>query len=260
MHSPSEKVGRCSIGSHYIMIEVMNASTLFGLFFITGGSTVLGSMPVVFHRYFRESSWNWWESFGGGVMVSASIFSLFIPAFKTAEYSSIAAGIISGISFIFLMAFVIKKLTENVLHQRAFLFVFVMGLHNIPEGLAVGVDVAALGWRESMPLTIAIFIQNLPEGLASAMSFLISGFSVKKAFMANFVTAVIETVSAFTGYTFVAGSLIGLPFLLSFAGACMMSVVTREAIQKLRGAEAATFSASGFGIGITVCAILDLVL
>lgn len=238
----------------------MNISTLLGLFFITGGSTVLGSLPVVFHRYFKESSWNWWESFGGGVMVSASIFSLFVPAFKTGDYTSIALGIVCGIFFIFFMAWVIQKITENVLHQRAFLFVFVMGLHNIPEGLAVGVDVAALGWRESLPLTIAIFIQNLPEGLASSMSFLISGFTLRKALFANFVTAVIETVSAFTGYSFVAGSLVGLPFLLAFAGACMMSVVTREVFQKLRGAEAATFSLSGFAIGLSVCAVLDLVL
>jgi ZIP family zinc transporter len=238
----------------------MDLVTLLGLILVTGGSTVLGSLPVVFHHYFRESSWNWWESFGGGVMVSASVFSLFIPALRSGEYASISMGIASGVFFIFFLAWIIKKITENVHHQRAFLFVFVMGLHNIPEGLAVGVDVAALGWKDSLPLTIAIFIQNLPEGLASSMSFLISGFSVRMALFANFITAVIEAVSALLGHTFVKNSEIGLPFLLSFAGACMMSVVTREAIQKLRGAEAATFSPVGFGIGVTVCAILDLVL
>lgn len=243
----------------------MSLFTMLGLFLVTGGSTVLGSVPVVFHRYFRESSWNWWESFGGGVMVSASVFSLFIPALRLVSdgqgaYSSIAYGILAGIAFIFIMAFIIKKLTENVLHQRAFMFVFVMGLHNIPEGLAVGVDVAALGWKESLPLTIGIFIQNLPEGLASSMSFLISGFTVRKALLANGVTAVIETVSSFTGFSFATSSVVSLPFLLSFSGACMMSVVAREALHKMRGVEAAGFSLSGFLVGVSVCAVLDLVL
>lgn len=243
----------------------MNLPTILGLFLVTGGSTTLGSLPVIFHRYFRESSWNWWESFGGGVMVSASIFSLFIPAFQLVKneegsYAPILYGVVTGISFILLMSWAIRKLTENVLHQRAFMFVFVMGLHNIPEGLAVGVDVAALGWKESLPLTVAIFIQNLPEGLASSMSFLISGFSVKQSLLANGVTAVIETISAFLGFSFVQGSMIGLPFLLSFSGACMMSVVAREAIQKIRGREAASFSLSGFAVGVMVCAVLDLVL
>jgi ZIP family zinc transporter len=243
----------------------MNLSTLLGLLLVTGGSTTLGSLPVVFHRYFRESSWNWWESFGGGVMLSASVFSLFLPALRlTGEtrgsYAPVGVAVLAGAVFIFGMAWVIRKLTQNVHHQRAFLFVFVMGLHNIPEGLAVGVDVAALGWRGSLSLTIAIFIQNLPEGLASSMSFLISGFSVKKALLANGATAVIETVSSFAGLSFVSSAVLGLPFLLSFAGACMMSVVAREAIQKLREKEAAGFSFGGFAVGVSVCAVLDLAL
>jgi ZIP family zinc transporter len=216
---------------------------------------------VLFHHYFKQSHWIWWESFGAGVMVSASIFSLFIPALKMSpSFAPIAQGIVVGIMFILILSWLIKKFTENVFHQRAILFVFVMGLHNVPEGLAVGVDVAALGWAESLPLTIAIFIQNLPEGLASAMSFLISGFSVRSALLASGVTAVIETLSSFLGFTFVSHALMGLPFLLSFSGACMMSVVAREALIRMQGEEAAAFSYSGFGVGLMVCALLDLVL
>jgi zinc transporter ZupT len=130
------------------------------------------------------------------------IFSLFLPALEMireekSSYFPLFQGIFLGVGFIFILAWLIKKLTENVLHQRAYLFVFVMGLHNIPEGLAVGVDVGAVGWHASLPLTVAIFIQNLPEGLATSMIFLISGFSVRNAMLANGVTAVIETLSAF---------------------------------------------------------------
>jgi ZIP family zinc transporter len=243
----------------------MSLSTLLGLFLVTGGATTIGSVPAFFHHYIKKTHWAFWESFGGGVMVSASVFSLFLPAYTLVQSGknslfSIPAGIISGMLFIFLMAMLIKKLTEDVLHQRAFLFIFVMALHNIPEGLAVGVDVAAMGWRESLPLTVAIFIQNLPEGLASAMSFLISGFNLKRAMMANGVTAIIETVSALLGFTFTAGAQVNLAFLLSFSGSCMMCVVAREAFIKVRTNEAAGFSYLGLGMGLLVCALLDLVL
>lgn len=243
----------------------MNWSTLVGLILVSGVSTLLGSLPVLFHHYFKETHWNWWESFGGGVMVSASFFSLFFPSLKMihdtqGSYFPFFSGVVLGAAFILFMMSAMKFVTENLRHQRAFLFVFAMALHNIPEGLAVGVDVAALGWRESLPLTIAIFIQNLPEGLASSMSFLIAGFSVKNALLANGVTAVIESLSAISGFSFAAKSILGLPFLLAFAGACMVSVVMREVWIKHQSAEAASISYSGFAVGLTVCGALDLFL
>lgn len=238
----------------------MNVGTFLGLLFVTGGSTVMGSLPTLFHHRFKQRHWAWWESFGGGVMISASVFSLFVPAYKMGGISALPLGIISGISFIFLIAFLIKNVTQNIYHQRAFLFVFVMSLHNVPEGLAVGVDVAALGWRESLPLTVAIFVQNLPEGLASSMSFIVAGFKVREALIANGVTAVIESLSAFLGHSFVSSSVLGLPFLLSFSGASMFSVVAREVLVKYQRGEAESISLSGFVVGLLVCGALDILL
>ena len=243
----------------------MDLTTLIGLVCVTGGATFAGSLPVMFHRYLGDYQWNWWESFGEGVMTGASLFSLLYPALllvqeRDESYLSLMVAILLGVFFIFASARLLEKITENALHQRAYLFVFVMGLHNIPEGLAVGVDVAGLGWRESLPLTVAIFIQNLPEGLVSAMSFLIAGFSVRKAIFANGITALIEAVSAFVGYIFIFDSKVELSFMLAFSGACMLSVVGREVALKIKGAEAASFSRGGFTIGVLVCAVLDLLL
>lgn len=238
----------------------MNVGTFLGLLFVTGGSTVMGSIPVLFHHRFKQSQWAWWESFGGGVMISASFFSLFVPAYQMGGMNSLPLGILSGVMFIFFIAFLINKVTQNIHHQRAFLFVFVMALHNVPEGLAVGVDVAALGWRDSLPLTVAIFIQNLPEGLASSMSFIVAGFKLKEALIANGVTAAIESLSAFLGHSFVSSSVIGLPFLLSFSGASMFSVVVREILVKYQRGEAASISLSGFVVGLFVCGALDILL
>src|SRR5688500_8178851 len=137
--------------------------TLLGLFIVSGLSTLTGSVPVLFHRYLKEEHRCFWESFGGGVMMSASIFSLFLPAWRMAHsVSPLLQGLAGGIFFILVSSRIVKKLTENIHRQRAYLFVFVMGLHNIPEGLSVGFDVAALGWKEAMPLCVAIFIQNIP--------------------------------------------------------------------------------------------------
>lgn len=243
----------------------MSLITLFGLILVTGGATTIGSLPIFFHRYLKDYQWNWWESFGGGVMTGASLFSLLYPAWilmgnEGTSYWHFFHAIVLGVSFIILSAVVIKRVTKNTLHQRAFLFVFVMGLHNVPEGLAVGVDVAGLGWRESLPLTLAIFIQNLPEGLVTAMRFLVAGFTVRQSLLANGVTALIEAASAFVGYLFIIDSRVSLSFMLAFSGACMLSVVGREVVEKLRGAEAASFSLGGFGMGVLICAALDLLL
>ena len=239
--------------------------TILGLLFITMGATLLGSIPVFFHRFLAPHYWGWWESFGAGVMVSASFFSLFLPAYNMlrAENASLAplySGILSGTAFILMAGFFMRILTKNSRHRRAYLFVLAMGIHNIPEGLSVGVDVAAFGWRDSLPLGIAIFIQNLPEGLVSTMVFLASGFGLSLSLFANAVTAAIEGLSALSGHLFASTSNTSLPFLLSFAGACMSSVVFFEAYQRWSAHEAEYFSWKGGMWGLAVCAILDVLL
>lgn len=237
----------------------MSLMDFLGLFIVSGLATLMGSVPVFFHRYMKESHRCFWESFGGGVMVSASLFSLFLPAWRlTHSLWPIIQGIVIGMIFISFSALIIKKLTQNIARQRAFLFIFVMGLHNIPEGLSVGFDVAALGWQEALPLSVAIFIQNIPEGLVSSLSFLLAGFSLSAALTANAITALIELISALSGFVFASSTNVGLPLLLSFAGASMMTVVSLEIIQKKRYAE--KFSMKGFIIGLTLCGFLDLLL
>ncbi len=192
-------------------------------------------------------------------MISASLFSLFLPAWRlTHSFTQLLTGALIGLIFIFLSALLVKRLTQNLAERRAFLFVFVMGLHNIPEGLSVGFDVAALGWEKSLPLCIAIFIQNIPEGFVSSLSFLLAGFSLPAALTANAVTALIEIVSAFSGHVFADATNVSLPLLLSFAGASMMTVVVLEIFEKRRHGE--KFSLPGFAIGLSLCAVLDLFL
>lgn len=229
------------------------------LFMVSGFSTLMGSLPVILHRYLNDSHRYFWESLSGGVMVSASVFSLLLPAWKMAESShALILGVLAGSTFIVFSARLMKLLTENLARQRAFLFVFVMALHNIPEGLSVGFDVAALGWDEALSLSVVIFIQNIPEGFVSSLAFLLAGFSLPAALLANAFTALIETLSAASGYVFAKTSVIQLPLLLSFAGASMMTVVSLEFWQKKSDGE--KISLSGFLFGLILCALLDLFL
>lgn len=237
----------------------MTLMSFLGLFIVSGLSTLVGSLPVLFHHYMKEGHRCFWESFGGGVMISASVFSLFLPAWRLSHsFEPILKGMGIGLLFIFISARIVRRLTQNLARQRAYLFVFVMGLHNIPEGLSVGFDVAALGWEEALPLSVAIFIQNLPEGFVTSLSFLLAGFTIPTALLANAATALIETVSSVAGFAFVRASHISFPLLLSFAGASMMTVVTLEIFEKRHHGE--KFSLPGFAIGLTLCAFLDLFL
>lgn len=236
-----------------------NLETLLGLVLVSGVSTLLGSVPVIFHRYLKEKQECFWESFGGGVMLSASVFSLFLPAWRMSDsILPLVQGLLGGVVFILISALLVRRVTKNISHQRAFLFIFVMALHNIPEGLSVGFDVAALGWEKALPLGVAIFIQNLPEGFVSSLSFILAGFSLPLALGANFVTAVIESASAIVGFEFARSTTLKLPLLLSFAGASMMTVVCSEGFERKRHGE--KFSSIGFTLGLTLCALLDLFL
>jgi zinc transporter, ZIP family len=244
---------------------MMTLGTFLGLISVTGGATLLGSIPVLFHRYLTDKSWIWWEGFCGGVMISASIFSLFFPALEIliqeeAGIFIFFEALIVGVIFIMAMSRFIGKWTRSIFHQRAYLFVFVMALHNVPEGLAVGVDVAALGWTEALPLWVAIVIQNIPEGFVSSLRFLVAGFHLKEALLANALTALVEALAAIGGFHFVVSTQVGLPFMLTFAGACMMSVVINEIFHKFQEAEAAAFSSRGFAVGFLISSAVDFLL
>jgi zinc transporter, ZIP family len=243
----------------------MTSSSLWSLLIVTAGATLLGSAPVIFLRHLGDKSWRWWESFGAGVMLSASVFSLFLPAYRLQRDFgegrwTLFSGAFYGALFIFVSFYFLSKLTQQRKRRKAYLFILAMGLHNVPEGMAVGVDVAALGWREALPLSIAIFIQNLPEGLVSSMTFIVAGFSLPAALGANAVTALIEAVSALGGHYFVSSVEVSLAFLLSFAGSSMSSVVLLEYALRWRETKSADISPTGFIVGLLVCALLDLLL
>ena len=217
--------------------------------------TALGSACVFFmkksmHTLLQKSL----AGFAGGVMVAASVWSLLIPAMNYSEHMGkfafvpAAVGFWLGILFLLLLDHVIPHLhagsdeaegPKTNLKKNTML-VLAVALHNIPEGMAVGVVYAGLAIGESsisvmaaLALSIGIAIQNFPEGAIISMPLRAEGVSKGKAFLYGILSGIVEPLGAFLTIL-VAGLIVPiLPYFLSFAAGAMIYVVVEELIPEM---------------------------
>ena len=219
--------------------------------------------------------------FAAGVMVAASVWSLLIPAIDMSEetmgnsaFIPAAAGFLLGIAFLLLLDRIIphlhmnsdkaegpgSKLPKNIMMLLA------VTLHNIPEGMAVGVVYAGMlygsGMSSSAALALAagIAIQNFPEGAIISMPLQAEGMSKGKAFAAGVISGAVEPAGALL--TIAATSLIvpAMPYLLSFAAGAMIYVVVEELIPEMSSGEHSDIGTIAFAGGFNVMMILDVAL
>ena len=219
--------------------------------------------------------------FAAGVMVAASFWSLLIPALENTEhmgifaFAPVALGFLAGMAFLLLLDHVIPHLHlgsdqaegPKSRLQRATMLVLAVTLHNIPEGMAVGVVYA--GWMTgekqvtaagALALALGIAIQNFPEGAIISMPLTSEGVSKKRAFGYGVLSGVVEPVGAFL--TILGASLIvpALPFLLSFAAGAMIYVVVEELIPEMSEGEHSNIGTVFFAVGFCLMMILDVAL
>lgn len=185
--------------------------------------------------------------FAGGVMISASVFSLLNPAMAQAEEMGMipwipaAGGSCMGILFLLLMDWCIPKLEEKyslgTVERKNLLLVLAVVLHNIPEGMAVGISFAvAVGTEDgalfasAMALAVGVGIQNFPEGAAIAIPLHQQGMSKKRAFCIGALSGMMEPVFGVLTILAVGSVTHLLPWLLSFAAGAMLYVVVEELI------------------------------
>ncbi len=245
--------------------------------------TTLGAACVFFlknelHRLVQKGL----LGFASGVMVAASVWSLLIPAIDMAEaamgklsFVPAAVGFIFGIFFLLVMDRVIPHLH---LHddkpeglpshlKKTTMLVLAVTLHNIPEGMAVGVVFAGLLTESSgititgaIALSIGIAIQNFPEGAIISLPLKSEGDSRKKAFLYGMASGVVEPIAA--GITiFLAGFITPLlPYLLAFAAGAMIYVVVEELLPEASEGEHSNISTLGFAAGFLIMMILDVAL
>ena len=219
--------------------------------------------------------------FAGGVMVAASVWSLLIPAMDLSAHmgklSFIPAvvGFLLGIVFLLILDESIPHLHMNEdepegpktqLRKSAMLMLAVT-LHNIPEGMAVGVlfagyasGNAAISFSAALSLAIGIAIQNFPEGAIISMPLRNEGFSKNKSFLYGTASGIVEPIGA--GITILAASLVTpiLPYLLAFAAGAMIYVVVEELIPETVEGEHSNMAVIGFAVGFAIMMVLDVAL
>lgn len=214
-------------------------------------------------------------------MVAASIWSLLIPAIEQSSamgklsFIPAAVGFWIGVFFLLLLDHIIPHLHQHSdkaegpksKFQRTTMLVLAVTLHNIPEGMAVGVVYAGyltghtqITMMGAMALSIGIAIQNFPEGAIISMPLRSEGMGKTKAFVGGVLSGIVEPIGAVL--TILAAGLIvpALPYLLSFAAGAMLHVVVEELIPEMSAGEYSNIGTVFFAVGFSLMMILDVAL
>ncbi len=219
--------------------------------------------------------------FASGVMIAASIWSLLIPAMEESEglgqwaFMPAVVGFWGGTLFLLLLDHIIPHLHMDAKEaegpkstlSRNIMMVLAVTLHNIPEGMAVGVVLASwlsgevgITWGGALALSVGIAIQNFPEGAIISMPLKAGGMSKVKAFGAGVLSGIVEPIGAVL--TILAATYVVplLPYFLSAAAGAMMYVVVEELIPEMSEGEHSNIGVIAFAFGFTLMMALDVAL
>lgn len=258
-----------------VLLALIGTSITF-LATAIGAATVFffrGKVPPHFQRVFL--------GFAAGVMIAASVWSLLIPSIEMAENQGLigwipaTGGFILGGLFLFLLdrlmphLHIITNQVEgmNSKLKRTTMLILAVTLHNIPEGMAVGLTFGLAGGDSSvvtiasaMALAIGMGLQNLPEGAAISLPLKNEGISNKKAFVYGALSGIVEPIFGVLA-VLVAGSITPLmPWLLSFAAGAMIYVVVEELIPEAQLGEHSHLGTAGVMAGFVIMMVLDVAL
>ncbi|MBM4062896.1 MAG: ZIP family metal transporter [Planctomycetes bacterium] len=238
---------------------------------LAGGlGTGLGALPVLFVRTIGPRVESALAGFSAGVMLAASFVGLLLPALELAQRPAA-----SGSTWPVLLGVALGALTIDLLHRwsphehfgkgaegagrsrlaRTWLFAIALALHNVPEGLAVGVGVASGDAQVSWPVTLSIGAQNAPEGLIVAVAFLAAGQGRLRALLVTFATGLVEPLGAVLGYLAVQLVTTAMPGALAFAAGAMLYVVSHEIIPESH--REGRSAGATFGVVLGVLAMLQ---
>lgn len=247
---------------------------LLGTLF-TYGVTACGAALVFFFREIRRKPLDIMMGFAAGVMIAASFWSLLSPAIELAStlghcaWLTAAAGFLSGGLFIMLSDLLLSRLSRDGLTRRSkssLLLVSAITLHNIPEGLAVGVafGCAGLGLEgastlSAIMLAVGIGLQNFPEGLCAALPIRNTGKSCRRSFFVGQSSGMVEPPAGVLGALAAIRMQALLPLALTFSAGAMIAVVCSELIpESFRDNK--TLATAGVLMGFAVMMVLDVAL
>ena len=237
--------------------------------------TALGAIPVLFGRSVSRRLNDVSLGFAAGVMLAASFFSLIIPGLEAARvlYGNGLLPAFIAVTGVLMGGGFVALLNETVPHEhffqgregparaelaRIWLFVFAITIHNLPEGLAVGVGFAGGDFEKGTILATGIGLQNAPEGLAVALALVSIGYSRGYAFAVASLTGLVEPVAGLLGAWAVSLSQLLLPWAMSFAAGAMIYVISHEIIPETHRHGYQNASTLGLMIGLAAMMFLDV--
>lgn len=257
-------------------------SNILPLLLLPALGTIIGSAAVlVMGDRFAQRIQNVLLGFAAGVMVAASVWSLLMPSIEeSATMGNLAwvpavVGFLVGVGFMLLLDIITPHLhldTENPEGPRSKLgrstmLVLAVTLHNIPEGMAVGVVAAGVLTGElgismagALALSIGIAIQNIPEGAIISLPLRSSGLSRGKAFSYGAMSGIVEPIAALLTILFIEHLMGIFPYMLAFAAGAMIYVVVEELIPASHSGHHSNASTIGFAIGFALMMVLDVAL
>jgi ZIP family zinc transporter len=246
---------------------------------VAAGATAVGTLPILFARTISARVRDVLLGFGAGVMLAASAFSLVIPALNSAAALgfgpwasglTVAAGMLLG-------ALLLLGLDRYVPHEhfikgaegslvraralrRTWLFVFAIALHNLPEGLAIGVAYAGPDPAGAAALATGISIQDFPEGLVIALALLTAGYRRGFSILLGAVSGLVEPVAAAGGAAIISASALLLPWGLAMAAGAMLFVISHEIIPESHRQGHEREATIGLMFGFVLMMVLDTAL
>jgi ZIP family zinc transporter len=252
--------------------QILNASPNMRAALIGGGTaaaaTALGTLPVLFSQNFSKRTYDSFLGFGAGVMLGATAFSLIIPALAAARTAGagswmasglVGVGLMAGAAFLLLLDHLVSAnavlargdgARDSHSLKRAWLFVWAVALHNLPEGLAIGVAYAGIDIEKANSLATGISIQDVPEGLVVALALRSVGYGRLLSVGLGAASGLIEPVAAAVGVALIGISAGLLPVALAGAAGAMLFVIVNDVIpeshQSGHGATASVALVAGF--------------
>ena len=264
-----------------VMILGGNANTVARYGMIGGlvgfATTALGALPALVLRSIPQRVEDAMLGFAAGMMLAASAFSLLLPGLARAKeltgHGGLAAAVVVlGMTLGVLLMLGLDQFTPHE-HEntgpcgpgyeqcsRVWLFVFAIALHNLPEGMAIGVSFSQGDMSVGLPLTSAIALQDIPEGLAVALAMCAAGFRAPFAVLVAIGSGLLEPIGALIGVGLASGLAIAYPIGLGLAAGAMLFVVSHEVIPQTHRNGHQTFATLGLMLGFALMMTLDTAL
>ena len=244
---------------------------------VAAAATAGGALPAMFGKRMNQQWTDTTLGFAAGVMLSASFFSLILPGIAVAEeiYGSVViAALTAGIGIALGAAFV-WSLDKILPHEhfktgregtdawriaRIWLFVIAITIHNLPEGLSIGVAFGGGDATNGITVMTGISLQDIPEGLAVAVSLIGLGYTRLKAFVVTAMTGLVEALGGFLGAAAVTISSALLPWGLTFAAGAMLYIISHEIVPETHRNGHQNRATVGLIFGLILMMFLDVVL